>query len=68
MKNYLFDAMSDFISSFDGENIRYHSSEKKLQVLIAQVQNGPERDFMNFSHDMYTAIRQENERKERISS
>lgn len=67
IKTYLIDAMSGFVSSFNGETISYSPSEHRLCVLIERVHNGPERDFLNFSQDMYAAIRHENEHKERIT-
>lgn len=67
IKSYLIDALSGFVSSFDGETIGYSPGEHRLCVLIEKAHKGPERDFLNFSQDMYTAIRHENDRKERIT-
>lgn len=67
IKRYLFDAISGFSSSFDGETVTYSPGERRLCALIEKVHKGPERDFLNFSQDMYTAIRHENDRKESIT-
>lgn len=68
IRRYLIDAMSGFVSSFDGETISYSPGEHRLCVLIERVHKGPQRDFLNFSQDMFTAIRHENDRQERITS
>jgi hypothetical protein len=65
IKQYLIDAMSGFMSSFDGETIRYLPGEQRVCALIERAHRGPERDYLNFSQDMYAAIRHEYDRQER---
>lgn len=63
---YVFDIMSNFQSSLDGDRIRYARNGNKWRFFIKKFHSGPEQDWLNFSQDMRAAMEIEDEQREQI--
>ncbi|PCJ98570.1 MAG: hypothetical protein COA45_07575 [Zetaproteobacteria bacterium] len=56
-------AMSNLASSYDGEYVSYGNFERRVLRMMEYVENGPERDFLNFERDIKNAMNREYEQK-----
>jgi hypothetical protein len=62
MNKYVIEALIGFMTSFDGERVRYSTPLSKLEALEKASLSGAKMDYAHFTKDMTVALKNERRR------